>query len=718
MLRFFVSHSPAKKHICAVLLLASVTACLFWPLLFQDKILFFGDISLYFTPLLHFQRGETVGAGRIPLWNPTILCGTPFVGNPQAWPLYPSSLLLFGLSPEKVPGITGALPIFWAAVGTYAFLQMRGRSCSASLLGAVAWGFGGALVSKMQFPNMVQAASWLPWLLLACEGILQRATARRSVLLGLVVGLTLLAAHPQMFLLQCYLAASWTLWRLAGMKHGKRQIVGYLLLGFVLGIGLAAAQLLPTLELVRHSVRPDLPLEKANRFILPPYAVLTNFLAPNFYGNPASPDSPYVGRGNFWEPCCYAGILPFLLFFGGAICKFREGESRFWFFVGLIGIWLAVGRDAGLFKIAFYILPGINRFHDAARFLIPATFAVSCLAAVGFDHLRTTLKIRPRKTVTIMALGFTMLDVVTFSRTLNPVMDGTAWRDAVRSGPQNTLPAGRIFQENEGEIWGAFVSYRSYEALAEESGRRAFLQSLAPNLSVMSGWLIPDGYEPVRLTSIDRVMSPIKAAARRGELNLVKAQLDFLAVNHLAVWNRVPGKAGIVKPDEESSGTRAALWTNWNPVESAAEGAHRFNSPDWDGIPLVEVTSATALSNPPSNSGTLPVRVADISSDLVEIRLPKTHPAGLVTLADTLYPGWTVSVDGRLAEPLNINGAFRGVLIEEGTSVVQWKFDPASWRIGQFVSGLTVGIMALIVSSVTSRAWQRGSACGIVRNKN
>src|SRR5215470_12232310 len=100
----------------AALLLALLTVGLFWPLLFGGDVLYFGDIGLYFVPMLHFQRAELL-AGRVALWNPLIFCGTPFVGNPQAWPLYPSTLLLYVLAAPRIVGDTGALHIFWAALG-------------------------------------------------------------------------------------------------------------------------------------------------------------------------------------------------------------------------------------------------------------------------------------------------------------------------------------------------------------------------------------------------------------------------------------------------------------------------------------------------------------------------------------------------------------------------------------------------------------------------
>ena len=664
MLRFFVSLSPdVKKNSLAVLLLTGAVLVLFWPLLFGNQILFFGDISLYFTPLLHFQQTELVQHGRLPLWNPTILCGTPFVGNPQAWPLYPTSLLLFLFPAEKVPGIIGAGQVLWAAWGTYGFLRVRGRSRSASLLGGLAWGLGGSLASKMQFPNMVQAASWLPWLLLASERVVLRPTPARGAVLGLTVGLALLAAHPQMFLLQVYVALLWCAGRLSRHKEKRRRPIAVLAVGLILGIGLSAAQLLPTIELVQHSVRPDLPLAKANRFILPAYAVLTNFLAPNFYGNPSLPDNPYIARGNFWEPCCYLGILPFALFVYGATVRFRDAETRFGLAVAVLGIWLAVGKDALLFRVAFVVLPGINRFHDAARFLFPATFAISCLAASGFD----SLLLRRRWAIGILLL-LTALDIGAFSRTLNPTMDATEFRDAIQA-TANLHPKtsdGRLFQADEGRIWGAFISYRTYDTLSRQSDRQGFLQSLSPNLSPLVGWRDAAGYEPVRLASLDARLAPLKEKAKTGKLNPNDPLLDSFTIEQIAHWDRVSNKTCLVARPRSAHAARAQL------------------------LPVL----------PDNTTEPLPLAVVESSPDCVEITLSLPHHAGVVLLADTAYPGWRVSVDGKAAEALVVNGAFRGVDVGEGASHVQWRYAPTLWRLGFFISLLTVGIITAVSAPI------------------
>ncbi len=165
-----------------------LTLIYFWPQLIGGKALYWGDIGLYFTPMQMFLR-DNLRHGRLPLWNPLILCGTPYVGNPQTWPLYPTTALLPWLSAPQFLNWTVALHVWLAGLGTYLFARRALRiGRGAALLAAVTFMFGGQLVSKEQFPNMVQASAWLPWVLWCLDSLLRRRRLRDALGLGLVLG--------------------------------------------------------------------------------------------------------------------------------------------------------------------------------------------------------------------------------------------------------------------------------------------------------------------------------------------------------------------------------------------------------------------------------------------------------------------------------------------------------------------------------------------------
>ncbi len=63
---------------------------------------------------------------------------------------------------------------------------------------------------------------------------------------------------------------------------------------------------------------------------------------------------------------------------------------------------------------------------------------------------------------------------------------------------------------------------------------------------------------------------------------------------------------------------------------------------------------------------------------------------GLVVLADSYYPGWTVTIDGEPAEILATNYLFRGVVVPGGVHTIVYRYEPWWLPVGgvAFAGGL------------------------------
>src|SRR5258708_6009292 len=91
----------ARRARTAWILPAAVAALLvllfFWKLAFTNLILARGDTFLYFYPYWDF-RARALLAGHLPLWDPLLFMGAPFLANSQAGVLYPFNwpLVFFG----------------------------------------------------------------------------------------------------------------------------------------------------------------------------------------------------------------------------------------------------------------------------------------------------------------------------------------------------------------------------------------------------------------------------------------------------------------------------------------------------------------------------------------------------------------------------------------------------------------------------------------------
>ncbi len=104
-----------------VLALATLIVC--WPLGLTNRILAGIDAFTYFTPYWA-HRMEALRGGHIPLWNPYLFSGVPFLANIQAAVLYPLHWPLSWLEPERAL-VWSALLHAWLAAGFTYVLATR-----------------------------------------------------------------------------------------------------------------------------------------------------------------------------------------------------------------------------------------------------------------------------------------------------------------------------------------------------------------------------------------------------------------------------------------------------------------------------------------------------------------------------------------------------------------------------------------------------------------
>jgi hypothetical protein len=78
-------------------------------------------------------------------------------------------------------------------------------------------------------------------------------------------------------------------------------------------------------------------------------------------------------------------------------------------------------------------------------------------------------------------------------------------------------------------------------------------------------------------------------------------------------------------------------------------------------------------------------------------------PGGYLVLTDVWFPGWTSTVDGRPAEVARADYAFRAVHVPDGTREVVFRFEPESYRLGNWVTGVTLALLAAL--SLAGAAW-------------
>jgi hypothetical protein len=76
---------------------------------------------------------------------------------------------------------------------------------------------------------------------------------------------------------------------------------------------------------------------------------------------------------------------------------------------------------------------------------------------------------------------------------------------------------------------------------------------------------------------------------------------------------------------------------------------------------------------------------------------------GIVVLRQQPARGWRVKVDGKRAEPLVIDGIFRGVNVAKGRHEILWIYRPPAFFIGAGLTILTLSTMQIFAFVKRSR---------------
>ena len=412
-------HRERTRDLICLGLLALAVAAFFWPLIFTRAWIprGGGDLVSFLWPMYRFAA-RSLRSGTVPLWNPHLYSGAPFVADNQSGVFYPVNLVTFALfGPPSYAVMEGlvAFHVWLAAAATFALLRGLGLRRVAALTGALAFALSDLFITHLGNLNLNATVAWLPLVLWFAHEALTRESVGWAASAGAALAVAALAGHAQMLLFVSLALGLYVIYRLAtvlaggGGLRGRRagRVAGAALLIATVGVGGAALTLLPAYRMAGHTGRGHLPYEEATRYSLPPRA-LVGLVAPGFYGR---------GPAGFWAPwdrveVGYAGVGTLLLAvlgLGTYACRriapdstgpTSEGDRRtsgehaptpfpaiFFALLVVIGFSLAMGRHAPFYRILYRWVPTFDQIRAPARLIVLADLGLAALAAYGLHHL-------------------------------------------------------------------------------------------------------------------------------------------------------------------------------------------------------------------------------------------------------------------------------------------------------------------------------------------
>lgn len=325
--------------------------------------------------------------GHIPLWNPYTFSGQPLAANFQSSVFYPLNALYFLFNAKDAWILLVVSQPLLAGVFMYVFLRSIKLSSIASLYGSVVLMFSSYLITWLENGNIIHSYLWLPLIFFGTSKLYIVGKFKYLALIIFSLTLAVLAGHPQTAI---YIYAAFVLfWIYNAFKIRKKPDIKIKTLSFILilSLALSAIQWIPTVSLYLQSPI-SLPFSKEvfDKFLIP-YTNLVTFLAPDFFGHPATDNFWSFTYGDFTP---YIGVIPLILAVYG-FSNFRKNPFVvFCFIVGSIFLLASVSSPIS-FLVKILKLPILDST-SSARFTSITLFLLSIVSAFGFGSLIDNLR--------------------------------------------------------------------------------------------------------------------------------------------------------------------------------------------------------------------------------------------------------------------------------------------------------------------------------------
>lgn len=327
-------------------------------------------------------------SGHLPLWDNTILLGTPLFANFQSALLNPLNSLFFVLPGLLAWSIQIVLQLLLLFGTMFLFLRNLKLGRWASIFGAVLFAFSGYTLVWLEYNTIVYTLVYVPLIFLFVDKLAQTPKIIYSFLIGLALTGQLFSGYPLNTLFTVAFAFVYLLYRMSKVQGGAKLKFLLFSAGVATGLGLASLQLIPGFELTKLSIRDfDHSAQAADIKYLPPLRLI-GFFVPDFFGNPAT--------ANYWSEGSYdnfafflpaAGIFFFIISLLSKIA-FKKGNLIFFILAVLSMVYATENFFSNLLANVSFL--GLSSSVNT-RALFVACFGAATLAAFGFEH---TLKSR------------------------------------------------------------------------------------------------------------------------------------------------------------------------------------------------------------------------------------------------------------------------------------------------------------------------------------
>ena len=723
-----------KTGITPFIFVFSATVLFFYRLFIYYKEMMFPGydiLGIFYYEKLFFLK-SIITFHQIPLWNPFVFSGTPFLANPTASVFYPTTLLFLIFPTPNLFGFLFCIDILLSGIFTYIYCRSIKLGIFSSLISSLSFMFSGILITLFIPGHLVvlDTIIWFPLLLFLVNKIIKKQKFPTIALLGIVISLTIFAGHTQLSFYSLSFVSFYLLFMLLfnifsshAFKPSLKIVVSFLLSALI-GLGISAIQLFPSLEFASLSSRAmGVSFEFASSFSIHPYQLLT-IIFPHFFGD----NLIFWGKANFPASSIYIGITP--LFF--VPFSFMKKNKYILFFV-LLSIFTfiyATGEHMQLFTILYSVFPGLNSFRVPSRTLYFFVFSLSILAGLGVQNFLDIALLNftsLRKSALKMAAGviflFAMVVLVYLSPNSFKLYEQLILRNSYAVGV-NHFYIFNLFKSDLLVLLFITASITStlllltLKKINPETFKIILIFLTISDLFIF-GQIFIQTKNPADIfkmnnekkiiledRSIYRVFD--MEGAFQGLENIIISNVTGVHSLYLKSLENFVYKIG---PHFNQNYESFFLFSNIDNPEILRLFnvkyviAHKKLNTNYLKLLLVENnTYMYELTNTypraffsttknlqgyftPENTSS--IQITNFTPNEIEVKA-NTKSSGRIVLSEIIYPGWKAYVDSKETHIENVNNIFRSVKVSMGKHKIKFVYDPLSFKLGALVSGFTI----------------------------
>ncbi len=641
------------------------------------------DYIFFYEPNFQFLL-DALREKRLPLWNPYIGLGRPYLADIQNAVFYPPLyLLLIG----KEVGVT-LLVWLHSTLAVFGMLKLRNvfsMKRGPALLVAFTFLASGGMSARLFTGQLLYWAAlcYVPLLFWFAARLGEAWRPRLLGLYALALALQFLCGHPQAFWVSAFGQGVFIIVRnvIPWTERGRpllRALLQYLV-ATIWCTALVAVVLLPFLELVKEGNRglPSAGFVNYGKFVWPQFVSL------------AHPMSGILSLD--WERILFMGMPMFLVGLAGCFC-FRERNVRALLVTGLVAALVGAGDSTPLFSLFYRALPGYASFRLHARLGLLVILALLCIGGYWMSSPHA-LRWIPRWFRTRPRLVFGLF----VGLQLMHLLYGAIWMKLEYSAA--VITRGTLDYSFQSKLTGA-LRERGLLKIGLPPPRVSVPRKLVPvNQAMVDHYAHFDAYTSLFLRR------PWQFIHGMTDLPLPELMNTFVDAR---IYERGPFpvphvalQAGTTVDNPEivfatNVEPRAYIAFDFEAVENFTNALRKMRQGhEVYQKPFLE--KPVAFPKAPS-AKSVTARIDEFRPNEIAIQIDAARD-GLLVLAEAYYPGWKMEAGGRRIDALPVNAWMRGFPIAAGRYPVRVFYHQNGLAAGLLISGVGVAALLLVFSA-------------------